>query len=68
MLPVIKKAAKIVGGGKANYSELARLLGCQRPSLYVWKHVPICYMKKLVAATNGQITLEMVRPDIFKGA
>ena len=66
MLPVLKKAATIVGGGAPNYTKLAEMIGCQRPALYVWVRVPIPYIQKIVKATDSKVTPEMLRPDIFR--
>lgn len=67
MLPVIKQAAKAVGDdGEPNFARLATMIGCQRPSLYAWLSVPPKFLHKIVKATKGQVTLKMLRPDIFK--
>lgn len=67
MIAVVKKAGKILGDGKTpNFSALAKSIGCHRSALYTWKKVPVKYCHKLVDATNGSITLHMLRPDVWK--
>lgn len=66
MLSVIKKSARIVGGGKVNISALAKEVGCHRAALYDWKKIPLEYVPKFVRATKGRITVAMLRPDIVE--
>lgn len=66
MLPILIKAATIVGKGVPNYSELARKLGVQRPALYAWVKVPDRYCLKLFKVMKGAVPLNVIRPDIYE--
>ncbi len=67
MIPIIKRAGKLLGDGKsANYTALAEAIGCHRSSLYTWKRVPQRFVDKLVKATQGQLTAKLIRPDLSK--
>lgn len=66
MLPILRKAATIVGNGIPNYSELARKLGVQRPALYAWVKVPDRYCLKLHKVMKGTVSLSAIRPDIYE--
>lgn len=65
MLPIIKRAAKIIGEGIPNFTGLAAMIGCHRSSLYNYRRVPQHLCAKIVKATGGKITLRMLRPDIY---
>lgn len=65
MLPLILKAAKIVGKGKPNVSELARRIGAPRTALYLWRDIPPRYVIKIEKATGGQMKRHQLRGDIF---
>lgn len=64
-LPLILRAAKLVGGKRPNISKLARLLGAPRTALYSWRAVPPSYVLKLEKLTGGKITRHKIRPDVF---
>lgn len=65
MLPIIKRAATIIGDGLPNYSALAEAIGAHRSAFYVWKAVPEQYCPKIVKATDNKITLSQIRPDLY---
>ncbi len=65
MIPIIVKAAKIYGDGVMNVSGLAKAIGAQRSSMYVWKRTPKHYCAAIVKATGGKVTLAQLRPDLF---
>jgi hypothetical protein len=61
MLPIIKRAARILGDGKTpNYTALAKAIGCHRSSLYGWRRVPIKYIPAIVRVTDGKITIRQL--------
>jgi DNA-binding transcriptional regulator YdaS (Cro superfamily) len=47
---------------------LAQLLGLRETAVYQWKartNVPIKHIRKIEELSEGRITREMLRPDIF---
>ena len=47
---------------------LAQLLGLRETAVYQWKartNVPIKHIRKIEDLSEGRITREMLRPDIF---
>jgi DNA-binding transcriptional regulator YdaS (Cro superfamily) len=64
----LKKAVKIAGG----LSPLARAIGLKNhQNILYWLNtsknmLPAKYAAPIEAVTNGQITKEMLRPDLFK--
>jgi DNA-binding transcriptional regulator YdaS (Cro superfamily) len=47
---------------------LAQLLGLRETAVYQWKartNVPIKHIRKIEELSDGRITREMLRPDIF---
>ena len=62
MIPIIKEAAKRVGGVPA----LATRLGVTRQAVYQWKDVPIEKVELLARETG--LSRTVLRPDIFSGS
>ncbi len=60
MLPVVLKAAKIVG----SIRQLAKDLGVTRQALYGWKQVPVEQILPIEKATGGKVTRHQMRPDL----
>jgi len=49
--------------------ELSRLVGVRNTAVYNWlsrKQIPIRHLKKISVLSEGRITKEMLRPDLFK--
>ena len=47
---------------------LAQLLGLRETAIYQWKartNIPIKHIRKIEELSQGRITREMLRPDIF---
>lgn len=48
---------------------LAMLLGIRETAIYQWKArckgIPIKHLRKIVELSDGRLTREMLRPDIF---
>ena len=48
---------------------LAMLLGIRETAIYQWKArckgIPIKHLRKIVELSQGRLTREMLRPDIF---
>ena len=48
---------------------LAQLLGLRETAIYQWKArckgIPIKHLRKIVELSEGRLTREMLRPDIF---
>jgi DNA-binding transcriptional regulator YdaS (Cro superfamily) len=47
---------------------LAQLLGLRETAIYQWKartNIPIKHIRKIEELSEGRITREMLRPDIF---
>lgn len=65
MLPILKRAAMIVGNGVPNYSELARQLKVQRPALYSYRKIPDKYCLRLFKLMKGAVSLHEIRSDIY---
>lgn len=61
MLEPVKKACDVVGGPE----KLAALLGCSRQALYQWGEVPRGRVLEIEEFTGGQVTRQMLRPDIY---
>lgn len=70
LLPVLKKAASIVG----SLSALADGLGLHRVSIYQWKRVPEQYLlsieklqrQAIRCRTAEIVTKEEMRPDLYR--
>jgi DNA-binding transcriptional regulator YdaS (Cro superfamily) len=47
--------------------KLAMLLGIRETAVYQWRKrgIPIKHLRKVVELSEGRITREMLRPDIF---
>ncbi|CAB4166790.1 Putative bacterial antitoxin YdaS [uncultured Caudovirales phage] len=48
---------------------LSNLLGIRETAVYQWKSrngVPLKHIRSIVALSEGRITKELLRPDIFK--
>lgn len=48
--------------------KLAILLGIRETAIYQWKsrtNIPIKHVRRIEELSNGRITREMLRPDIF---
>jgi len=48
--------------------KLAILLGIRETAIYQWKsrtNIPIKHVRRIEQLSNGRITREMLRPDIF---
>lgn len=65
MLPIILKAARIVGNGRTNVSALARAIDAPRPACYAWKQVPARFVFAIERATGGRIKPYQMRPDLY---
>ena len=61
MIPVVRKAAEIVGSVR----RLAKKIDVYRGSLYQWNEVPATHVDELVEATGGKLTREEIRPDLY---
>jgi len=49
--------------------ELSKLLGVRNSAVYQWVargYIPIRHLRKLSAVSEGRLTNEMLRPDLFK--
>jgi len=49
--------------------ELSKLLGVKSSAVYQWvarEQIPIKHLKKLNMLSEGRLTKEMLRPDLFK--
>jgi len=49
--------------------ELSKLLGVRNSAVYQWvarERIPIRHLKKLSVLSEGRLTTEMLRPDLFK--
>ena len=49
--------------------KLAKLMGVRETAVYNWKargQIPIKNLKKLREVSQGRLTNEMLRPDLFK--
>jgi DNA-binding transcriptional regulator YdaS (Cro superfamily) len=49
--------------------ELSKLLGVRNSAVYQWvarEQIPIRHLKKLRELSEGRLTNEMLRPDLFK--
>lgn len=57
--PIIKKVVAAYG----SYSELARILGITRQSVWAWKEVPLQYVRQITAEKGFK--LHELRPDIY---
>ncbi len=57
--PIIEKIAAAYG----SYSELARVLGVTRQSVWAWKEVPLHHVRRIAAEKNFK--LHELRPDIY---
>jgi DNA-binding transcriptional regulator YdaS (Cro superfamily) len=63
----IKKLLQIEFG---TLDELSKLLGVKNTAVYNWiarEQIPIKHLKKLNTLSEGRLTKEMLRPDLFKG-
>ena len=50
--------------------ELSKLLGVKNTAVYNWiarQQIPIRHIKKLNVLSEGRLTKEMLRPDLFGG-
>ena len=48
--------------------ELSKLLGVRNTAVYNWlsrEQIPIRHLKKISVLSEGRITKEMLRPDLF---
>ena len=55
-------ALKIEFGSMSN---LATILGISSVAIYNWKKVPHKHVKKICELSEGRVTAEMLRPDLF---
>jgi len=49
-------------------SRLAMMLNITESAIYMWtrkKNIPVRHLKKIEELSNGKITKEMLRPDLF---
>jgi DNA-binding transcriptional regulator YdaS (Cro superfamily) len=49
--------------------KLAKLVGVEPQAVYNWKsrgQIPIKQLKKIKELSQGRLTIEMLRPDLFK--
>lgn len=65
MLPVVRRAAVVIGNGRADVTELSRLIGAPRTSPYSWKRVPAEYVLKIERATRRRVRRWEMRPDLY---
>jgi len=62
----IKKLLQVEFG---TLDELSKLLGVKNTAVYNWvsrEQIPIKHLKKLNVLSEGRLTKEMLRPDLFK--
>jgi len=62
MDPGILKALKAAGGRNA---DLAKLLGISPSAISQWAKVPYRRALQIEARTDGRVTREELRPDVF---
>jgi len=61
----IKKHLQVEFG---TLDELSKLLGVRNTAVYNWlsrKQIPIKHLKKISVLSEGRLTKEMLRPDLF---
>jgi len=61
----IKKLLQVEFG---TLDELSRLLGVKNTAVYNWvsrEQIPIKHLKKLRVLSEGRLTKELLRPDLF---
>jgi len=61
----IKKHLQVEFG---TLDELSKLLGVRNTAVYNWlsrKQIPIKHLKKISILSEGRLTKEMLRPDLF---
>jgi DNA-binding transcriptional regulator YdaS (Cro superfamily) len=61
----IKKLLQVEFG---TLDELSRLLGVKNTAVYNWvarEQIPIKHLKKLSVLSEGRLTKELLRPDLF---
>jgi len=61
----IKKLLQVEFG---TLDELSRLLGVKNTAVYNWvarEQIPIKHLKKLNVLSEGRLTKELLRPDLF---
>ena len=49
--------------------ELSKLLGVRNSAIYQWVargHIPLRHLRKLSLLSEGRLTNELLRPDLFK--
>lgn len=63
-IKAVADAAEIVGGA----TKLADILGISRPALYQWRRVPAERVLSIEKATDGKVSRERLRPDLFHEA
>lgn len=71
MIEIVRQAAELVkeaSDRSTGIAKLAAILGVSRTALYLWKRVPAERVIALEAATQGKLSRQAIRPDIYPPA
>jgi len=64
--PMVDRVAEIVAGKKEGAKTiLARKLGLTQAAVSQWKAIPLARAIQIERLTNGKITIQEMRPDLF---